>query len=142
MLSVCVIVRYRLFFFSSRRRHTSCALVTGVQTCALPISLVKQGYKGQFYQTHGAALPAFLKLGGKSVEGTILAASLMLVLPEISDSNPSKKIAEDYVARYEKLYGEKPATFGANVDDAGRLLQKAIPIPDKSDNPGHKELRT
>src|SRR3546814_19006724 len=26
------------FFFSSRRRHTSCALVTGVQTCALPIS--------------------------------------------------------------------------------------------------------
>src|SRR3546814_9175081 len=27
-----------LYFFSSRRRHTSCALVTGVQTCALPIS--------------------------------------------------------------------------------------------------------
>src|SRR3546814_9216306 len=27
-----------MFFFSSRRRHTSCALVTGVQTCALPIS--------------------------------------------------------------------------------------------------------
>src|SRR3546814_6985940 len=30
---VCVVV----FFFSSRRRHTRCALVTGVQTCALPI---------------------------------------------------------------------------------------------------------
>src|SRR3546814_16659851 len=29
------------FFFSSRRRHTRCALVTGVQTCALPISYVK-----------------------------------------------------------------------------------------------------
>src|SRR3546814_9517438 len=28
-----------LFFFSSRRRHTRCALVTGVQTCALPICL-------------------------------------------------------------------------------------------------------
>src|SRR3546814_8188498 len=28
------------FFFSSRRRHTRCALVTGVQTCALPISSV------------------------------------------------------------------------------------------------------
>src|SRR3546814_10773740 len=28
------------FFFSSRRRHTRCALVTGVQTCALPISPV------------------------------------------------------------------------------------------------------
>src|SRR3546814_4502890 len=31
---VCLI----FFFFSSRRRHTRCALVTGVQTCALPIS--------------------------------------------------------------------------------------------------------
>src|SRR3546814_17573453 len=29
---------FRFFFFSSRRRHTRCALVTGVQTCALPIS--------------------------------------------------------------------------------------------------------
>src|SRR3546814_7144783 len=29
-----------LFFFSSRRRHTRCALVTGVQTCALPIFIV------------------------------------------------------------------------------------------------------
>src|SRR3546814_3870211 len=28
-----------IFFFSSRRRHTRCALVTGVQTCALPISV-------------------------------------------------------------------------------------------------------
>src|SRR3546814_9245776 len=30
-----------LFFFSSRRRHTRCALVTGVQTCALPISILR-----------------------------------------------------------------------------------------------------
>src|SRR3546814_6661687 len=30
-----------LFFFSSRRRHTRCALVTGVQTCALPISSIR-----------------------------------------------------------------------------------------------------
>src|SRR3546814_1991457 len=32
------ILRVLCFFFSSRRRHTRCALVTGVQTCALPIS--------------------------------------------------------------------------------------------------------
>src|SRR3546814_9693493 len=30
------------FFFSSRRRHTRCALVTGVQTCALPISSARE----------------------------------------------------------------------------------------------------
>src|SRR3546814_5751932 len=35
--SYCMLILF-LFFFSSRRRHTRCALVTGVQTCALPIS--------------------------------------------------------------------------------------------------------
>src|SRR3546814_4702092 len=34
---LCVQVSSMFFFFSSRRRHTRCALVTGVQTCALPI---------------------------------------------------------------------------------------------------------
>src|SRR3546814_7052726 len=34
---ICCIC-FDFFFFSSRRRHTRCALVTGVQTCALPIS--------------------------------------------------------------------------------------------------------
>src|SRR3546814_7224231 len=29
-----------LFFFASRRRHTRCSLVTGGQTCALPISMI------------------------------------------------------------------------------------------------------
>src|SRR3546814_9291731 len=33
------------FFFASRRRHTRCALVTGVQTCALPICYVIIGTK-------------------------------------------------------------------------------------------------
>src|SRR3546814_3018617 len=35
----CVMIH--IFFFSSRRRHTRCALVTGVQTCALPICEVE-----------------------------------------------------------------------------------------------------
>src|SRR3546814_2361620 len=39
VLSVFLVLSF--FFFSSRRRHTRCALVTGVQTCALPISAVR-----------------------------------------------------------------------------------------------------
>src|SRR3546814_8432457 len=37
MLYLFYLLFFFLFFFSSRRRHTRCALVTGVQTCALPI---------------------------------------------------------------------------------------------------------
>src|SRR3546814_17606285 len=48
---------YWSFFFASRRRQTRCALVTGVQTCALPISLV-------------AGLPAALCTRQGGVAGT------------------------------------------------------------------------
>src|SRR3546814_5782721 len=37
LICFLVTLRFLFFFFSSRRRHTRCALVTGVQTCALPI---------------------------------------------------------------------------------------------------------
>src|SRR3546814_19851447 len=38
LIEFCTLSLMFFFFFSSRRRHTRCALVTGVQTCALPIS--------------------------------------------------------------------------------------------------------
>ncbi|GHU06642.1 branched-chain amino acid ABC transporter substrate-binding protein [Betaproteobacteria bacterium] len=104
-------------------------------------TLVDKGYKGKLYQTHGAALDAFLKLGGKKVEGTILAASLLLVLDDMPDSNPSKKITQDYVTAYEAKFGVKPPTFGAQVYDAGLLLNEAIPLATKKAQPGTREFR-
>jgi branched-chain amino acid transport system substrate-binding protein len=104
-------------------------------------TLVDQGYKGQVYQTHGAALPAFLQLGGRKVEGTVLAASLMLVLDEMPDDHPSKGVARSYIDDYTKLNGSAPATFGANVYDAGLLLQQAIPSALQKGQPGTPEFR-
>ena len=104
-------------------------------------TLVERGYKGQIYQTHGAATPDFVRLGGKNVDGAVMAASLMLVLDQVGDANPAKKVALDYIAAYEKLYGSKPATFGANVYDAGLLLQRAVPEALKKAKPGTPEFR-
>src|SRR3546814_5562570 len=50
--AVCVV---QVCFFSSRRRHTRCALVTGVQTCALPISLDFMGRSPVFEQYQNLA---------------------------------------------------------------------------------------
>lgn len=105
-------------------------------------TLVERGYTGQIYQTHGAATPDFIRLGGKAVEGAVMAASLMLVLDQVPDSNVSKKVALDYIAQYEKVYGQKPATFGANVYDAGLLLQHAVPEAAKKGKPGTPEFRS
>src|SRR3546814_1483989 len=44
-----------IFFFSSRRRHTRCALLTGVQTCALPIFMtVRQRFHAEMLLDHAA----------------------------------------------------------------------------------------
>src|SRR3546814_5347900 len=48
-----------IFFFSSRRRHTRCALVTGVQTCALPIcTLTIDGLAFDFLDAGGTEAPS------------------------------------------------------------------------------------
>src|SRR3546814_11380288 len=57
-----------LFFFSSRRRHTRCALVTGVQTCALPISRWAMGGN-----SHAADFGSMANIG-------LAAVTLVLVL--------------------------------------------------------------
>ena len=104
-------------------------------------TLVERGYKGQIYQTHGAATPDFVRLGGKAVDGTVMAASLLLVLDQVPASNPARKVALEYIDAYEKMYGTKPATFGANVYDAGLLLTHAVPEAAKRAKPGTPEFR-
>src|SRR3546814_9523441 len=52
---IACIMSYLFFFFSSRRRHTRCALVTGVQTCALPIfGTVSSPEKAELARANGA----------------------------------------------------------------------------------------
>src|SRR3546814_9258116 len=74
-----------VFFFSSRRRHTRCALVTGVQTCALPIylsdraTIVSRGCRswlGTCLDTPLAAAPG--------MNGALWVTQTCLVVPRYS----------------------------------------------------------
>jgi branched-chain amino acid transport system substrate-binding protein len=104
-------------------------------------TLFDLGYKGRIYQTHAVATEDFIRLGKEKVEGTILAAGSMLVIDDVGDSDPIKKVALVYISAYEKQYGQKPATFGANTWDAGLLLQGAIPFALRSAKPGTEGFR-
>lgn len=104
-------------------------------------TLYDQGYKGRVYQTHAVATDDFIRLGKEKVEGTILAAGSMLVIDDIADSDPIKQVASGYMSAYEKRFGSRPATFGANTFDAGLLLQRAIPIALKTAKPGTEAFR-
>src|SRR3546814_7127420 len=61
-----LVMLFYCFFFSSRRRHTICALVTGVQTCALPISAIQPAAKARAIQSAGAT--AIAKAPARSAE--------------------------------------------------------------------------
>jgi branched-chain amino acid transport system substrate-binding protein len=104
-------------------------------------TLRDQGYKGAIYQTHGVATDDFIRLGREKVEGTILAAGPMLVIDEVPASNPIRKVALDYINAYEKQFGQKPATFGANTWDAGLILERAIPVAARAAKPGTEAFR-
>src|SRR3546814_19070562 len=59
-------------FFSSRRRHTRCALVTGVQTCALPISIwhaAEAANAADFLRALPQGLDTFLGESGARLSG-------------------------------------------------------------------------
>ncbi len=119
-------------------------LVAGAGTpAALPQKTLKErGYKGQFYQTHGVANMDFMRVCGNDCEGTFLPAGPVLVAAQLADSNPIKKVALDYVKKYEATYGAgSVSTFGAHAWDAGILLSNAVPIAMKKAQPGSKEFR-
>jgi branched-chain amino acid transport system substrate-binding protein len=119
-------------------------LIAGAGTpAALPQkALNEKGYKGAYYQTHGVANKDFLRVCGKDCEGTLLPAGPVLVATQLPDSNPIKKVALDYTAKYEAVYGAgSTSTFGAHAWDAGILLQNAVPLALKKGQPGSKEFR-
>ena len=105
-------------------------------------TLQEKGYKGRIYQTHGVATNDFIRIGGKAVEGTLMAGGPMLVAGDLVANNPIKAVAQGYIKAYEGKYGAGTmSTFGANTYDAGLLLQKAIPEALKKAKPGSVEFR-
>src|SRR3546814_6881537 len=70
------------FFFSSRRRHTRCALVTGVQTCALPIYVFFGHFLAQQRVLVGPArfLELFFEFGDAAIRKFARALQIALAL--------------------------------------------------------------
>ncbi|CAM5796452.1 ABC transporter substrate-binding protein [Rhizobacter fulvus] len=119
-------------------------LVAGSGTPAvLPQRALKErGYAGKYYQTHGVANNDFLRVGGKDVEGTLLPSGPVLVAAQLPASNPVKKSALDYVAKYEAAYGKgSVSTFGGHMWDVGMLMQVAVANALKTAKPGTPEFR-
>src|SRR3546814_14168272 len=89
-----------IFFFSSRRRHTRCALVTGVQTCALPICLAYRNNKARRPECRWrerTALPPWSTLSPDYgvAEMEARARSCFPVRPVAANRDPCPKAVSD-----------------------------------------------
>lgn len=79
-----------------------------------------------FYQSHGVASDAFLRLAGDAAEGIRLPVSPILVAKLLPDSDPQKAPSMAYGTVYEERYGEWPSPFGGYSYDALMLAVDAI----------------
>ena len=105
-------------------------------------AIVERGYKGKIYQTHAAATPDLIRIGGKDVDGTYVVSGPAVHPEQLPDSHPSKKLASDFVAKYEKAYGPNSRNqFAAHAYDAKIVLEKVLPVALKKGKPGTPEFR-
>jgi branched-chain amino acid transport system substrate-binding protein len=105
-------------------------------------AIVERGFKGKIYQTHAAATADLMRIGGKDVEGSFVVSGPAMVGVQLVDSHPSKKVAMDFLAGYEKAYGAGTANqFAGHAYDARIVLEKIIPVALKKAKPGTPEFR-
>src|SRR3546814_16541721 len=99
-----------LFFFSSRRRHTRCSLVTGVQTCALPISS----------ETAGGPRPLISRRDGEMDFGSVAVAHRSAAVTR--HPSPSQGQTGCGFALARRVTG--PLSGGPNVENGMDRAQK------------------
>jgi branched-chain amino acid transport system substrate-binding protein len=105
-------------------------------------AVIERGFKGKVYQTHAAATPDLVRIGGKDVEGAFVVSGPAVVAEQLPDSHPSKAVALDFVTKYEAAYGKGSRNqFAGHAYDARIVLEKILPVALKKAKPGTPEFR-
>jgi branched-chain amino acid transport system substrate-binding protein len=105
-------------------------------------AIIERGFKGKVYQTHAAATPDLVRIGGKDVEGSYVVSGPAVVAEQLPDNHPSKAVAVDFVTNYEKAYGPGSRNqFAGHSYDAKIVLEKILPVALKKAKPGTPEFR-
>ncbi len=105
-------------------------------------TLVERGFKGKIYQTHAAATPDLVRIGGRDVEGGLVVSGPAVVAEQLADNHPSKAVAVDFVTKYEAAYGKGSRNqFAGHAYDAQIMLEKILPVALKKAKPGTPEFR-
>jgi branched-chain amino acid transport system substrate-binding protein len=106
-------------------------------------ALIERGYKGKIYQTHAAATPDLVRIGGKDVEGSFVVSGPAVVAEQLPESHPSRKMAIDFVTKYEQSVGAGQRNqFAGHAYDFQVTMEKIVPVALKKARPGTAEFRS
>jgi branched-chain amino acid transport system substrate-binding protein len=110
---------------------------------ALPdMALHRRGYKGLIYGNHGMVSPAFLRVGGAAVEGTIAVTGPVVVYDQLPENNLSRGPSATFMkALIEKVGPDAVSPFAGYSEDAFLLVQGAVPTALKAGAPGTEAFR-
>jgi branched-chain amino acid transport system substrate-binding protein len=78
------------------------------------------------FQSHGFGNPKYVEQAGVAAEGILFPAGRLLVVEELPDSHPQKKLLATYKKDYEAAYQENVSTFGGHAYDAILIVTEAL----------------
>lgn len=106
------------------------------------LALTERGYKGQIFGTPALINPDFVRLAGKSAEGLIASTGPVMVVDQLPDDHPNKKMGLAFKEAYLKTNG-MPSNdgFSPYAFDAWLVLADSIKRALPKAKPGTQEFR-
>jgi branched-chain amino acid transport system substrate-binding protein len=107
------------------------------------IALAERNFRGKVYQTTGVVNADFVRVGGKAVEGTLIAANPLSVADQLPDGHPAKSAALTFTRKFDAAFGAgTTSAFAGYAWDAVLIAQAAVPVASAKAKPGTEEFRS
>ena len=92
----------------------------------VPKNMKQLGMNAPVFHSHGFGNTKYVQQAGEAAEGILFPAGRLLVVDELADSHPQKRLLAAYKKDYETAYKEDVSTFGGHAYDAILIITEAI----------------
>ena len=99
---------------------------TGPAPALVAKNMKQLGLTIPLIQSHGAASKKFIELAGDAAEGIIMPAGKLAIYKQLPDTDPQKKVCQNYDEMYQKKFNAPASSFGGYAYDAMQMLKMAI----------------
>jgi branched-chain amino acid transport system substrate-binding protein len=111
-----------------RNANPDAVVIWGIPPAAslAQVAYRQLGLQAPVYQSHGIGNQVFLDSAGESANGLVAPLGRMLVADQLPEGDPQKEVVTQFIADYEKAYGESPSTFAGHAYDGFMIAVNAL----------------